>query len=114
MSLESLRQLRRAGERPSGVVKVVVGKRLPDVDGDVDVITVPADAQPQHMDWRPVIGLPLVLLVCEGATALAERTFDALMAAKCLPVGAVWGDATVTSDQPSKPVLRRMWELLCL
>lgn len=113
MSLETLGQLRRDGERPSGVLKVVVGKRVPAVDGDVDVIAVPMDAQPQHMDWRPVVGLPLVLLVCDGATALAERVFDALIAAKCKPIGAVWSDVVVTSDEPTKPVLRRMWRTLC-
>lgn len=114
MSLESLRALRRDGVRPPGVLKVVVGKRVPVVEGDADVIAVPPDAQPHHMDWRPVIGMPLVLLVCEGADPLAERVFDALMAAKCNPVGAVWRDVVVTTDHPTRPVLKKLWEVLCL
>lgn len=114
MSLQALADLRRSGVKPSGPIKVVVGKLVPAVDGYADIVAVPADAQPQHMDWRPLIGLPAVLLVCNGATPLAERVFDSMVAAKCSPIGAAWNDAVVTSDEPTKPVLRRMWEVLCL
>lgn len=113
MSLETLRQLRREGVKPDGAIKVVVGHRVPAVDGDADVIALPMDAQPHHMDWRPVVGLPVVLLVCDGATALAERVFDALMAVKCQPIGAVWRDVVVTTDHPTEPVLRKLWSALC-
>lgn len=114
MSLKTLAALRRGGEKPTGPIKVIVGRLHPAVDGDADVIVVPPDAQPQHMDWRPVIGLPTVLLVCNGANVLAERVFDALMAAKCLPIGGVWNEFVSTTDEPTRPVLRRMWEVLCL
>lgn len=114
MSLDALRQLRRQGERPTHVF-VVVGKRLPALNDSPRVVAVSTGDQPAQMDWRPVVGLPVALFVCPGADLdLAERTFDAMTVAKCEPIGAVWPDVVVTTDEARKPILRQMWELLCL
>jgi hypothetical protein len=114
MSLSALRTLRVNHAKPEGVVKVVVGKRLKSVDSRPDVITVRTAPELRGMDLRPVIGLPVVLFVCDGFTPLAEQAFDALIAAGAQPIGAVWRDVAVTSHEPSKPALRRAWESLCL
>lgn len=114
MSLHSLRQHRLQGSVPAGVVKVVVGKRLPAINARPDVIAVDAPDQPALMDWRPVVGLPLALFVCRGADPLAERVLDALMPAGCRLLGSAWHDAIESTDEAIKPVLHRMWEALCL
>lgn len=114
MSLDSLRDLRRSGSSPDVIVKVVVGRRIPALEASPDVITIlPAD-QPALLDLRPIVGLPLALFVCPGSDELAESTLDALLAAGGRVHGAAWSDATCTTDEPTKPVLHRMWELLCL
>jgi hypothetical protein len=113
MSLQTLRDLRRAGSKPDGIVKVVVGKRTP-ADSRPDVVSVAAEDRPHLMDWRPLVGLPACLFVCKGADDLAERTYDAMTAAKCHSVGACWFDGPVSSDETTWQTLKRMWEVLCL
>ncbi len=113
MSLEALRELRQHGEKPSGVIKIVIGQRSPAVDEYADVIAVLPTDQPQHMDWRPVVGLPLVLLICDGASTLADKVLTAVMAAGGKPLGASWSDDSTSTDEAIRPTLRRMWRLLC-
>lgn len=113
MSLSTLRELRLSGAKPDGIVKVVVGKRTP-ADSRPDVVSVTSEDRPHLMDWRPLVGLPAAVFVCRGADDLAERTFDAITAAKCKPSGACWHDGPVSDDEPSRPILKRMWEALCL
>jgi hypothetical protein len=114
MSLAALRTLRVNHAKPEGVVKVVVGRRIPSVASRPDVISVRTAPELRGMDLRPVIGLPVALFVCDGFTPLAEQAFDALLAAGAMPIGAVWRDEVVTSHEPAKPALRRAWEALCL
>jgi hypothetical protein len=113
MSLEALRELRRSGAKPDGLVKVVVGKRCA-YDDCPDVISVSPSDRPLLMDWRAVVGLPLALFVCDGAEDQAERVLDAALAVNCKPFGACWSDGPVCSHEPSRRPLMRMWELLCL
>lgn len=115
MSLDTLRQLRRAGGKPEAFVKVVVGKALPPtLASRPDMIAIRPEEQPQLLDWRPVVGLPFSLLVCEGVTDQAERTFDALIAAGGQPYGACWRDGAHSTNETVREILPRMWELLCL
>ncbi len=113
MSLETLRQMGRDGGKPTGILKIVVGKRLPSVSDSADVIAVDLSDQPQHMDWRAVVGLPAALFVCPGADTHAEKVFDALMAAGCRPIGAAWCDVAVSTDEPTQSVLSKFWSALC-
>lgn len=113
MSLLTLRDLRRSGRKPDGIVKVVVGKRSSAEDRP-DVIAVAPEDRAQFLDWRAAVGLPFALFVCDGATAQAEQVFDALLAANAKPAGACWRDGAVTADEPTAQTLKRMWEALCL
>jgi hypothetical protein len=113
MTLQALRQVRLQGGKPSSLVKVVVGKRVPALESQPDLITVTDSDRPALMDWRPVVGLPVVLFVCRGADLLGEAVLDALVPAGCRLEGAAWWDATVSTDEETKPVLHRMWDLLC-
>jgi hypothetical protein len=115
MSLDALRKLRRRGEKPWGLVKIVIGKPAPyGIERDVpEVISVTSQDQPDLMDWRAVFGLPLALFVCNGSDELAERVLTAVVAAGAQLVGAAWSDVATSTDEAIKPVLRRMWEQLC-
>lgn len=112
MSLETLRHLRRNGERPDAVVKVVIGKRHAAIEASPDVVTVLALDQPAFIDWRPLVGLPVVLFVCDGANDLGERVLDCVKAAGCKLLGAVWSDVEV-APEVAKPALQKMWRVLC-
>lgn len=112
MSLESLRQYRRQGQRPS-LVKLVVGASAAVGDGP-DLIAISADARADRMDWRAVIGLPLALFVADGADAAGEQAFDAAVAAGAQPLGACWRDGAVSTNEEVRAILPRMWEVLCL
>lgn len=112
MSLDALRELRRAGSRPDSVVKVVVGRRT--ADDRPDVICLTASDRPALMDWRAVIGLPVVLFTLDGFNDLGEQTLDAIRAAGGFVIAGAWRDGSVTTDEAIKPTLHRMWEALCL
>lgn len=112
MSLETLRELRRSGSKPDAVVKVVVGRRT--ADERPDVICLTASDRPAFMDWRAVIGLPVVLFTLDGFNDLGEQALDAIVAAGGRVIAGTWRDATVTTDEAIKPTLHRMWEALCL
>lgn len=112
MSLDSLRQLRRQGEKPDSIVKVVIGRRHPVFEGAPDVVTVAAPDQPMFMDWRPVVGLPVAIFVCDDCSDLGERVFDAIKAAGGKFLGVVWRD-TALAPEPAQPVLNKMWRTLC-
>jgi hypothetical protein len=112
MSLEALRQMRRAGDKPSGIVKVVVGRRLPVFESDADVITIAGADQPQFMDWRAVVGLPVALFVAPEGWEVGEQAYDALRAAGAKVLGVAWRDTTI-APEAAAPVLHRMWGVLC-
>jgi hypothetical protein len=112
MSLSMLRDLRLDGQRPA-LVKLAIGAKRP-LDDRPDLIALGADAQPERMDWRPLIGLPVALFVGDGHGDVAQRAFESAVAAGALPIGAAWSDVEVSTDEAIKPSLRRMWEVLCL
>jgi hypothetical protein len=114
MSLDALRELRRSHAKPDSLLKVIVGKRAPDFDTRPEVISVVEADQPALMDWRPVLGLPLALFVCQGAEALAVPVAEAAVAAGAHLQGSAWHDSETCTDEAIKPVLRQMWEVLCL
>jgi hypothetical protein len=112
MSLQALSELRRNRQRPAGIVKVVVGKP-PHLDDRVAVIVVTPTDRPAFMDWRPLVGLPIALFTADGHEVLGTQTLDALQAASVHLVGSAWRETTLSLDEAHKPVLHRMWELLC-
>jgi hypothetical protein len=113
MSLQALASLRRERQRPSGVVMVVVGK-APNLDDRPDVVVITPADKPSFLDWRPIVGLPIALFTVDGHEALGTQTLDALQAANAQLVASVWRETTLTLEEAHKPVLHRMWELLCL
>ncbi len=76
MSLTAIRNTRMAGQRPA-LVFVVIGPHAP-VHDDNTLVLVADDDRPEAMDWRPLVGLPVVLIQPAARPALAQRAIDAM------------------------------------
>lgn len=113
MSLSALRQLRIEGSKPASVVNVVVGKE-PLLHERPDVIVILPGDKPAFLDWRPIVGLPVALFTVPGHELLATQTLDALQAVNARLIGSAWRNETLALEDAAKPVLHRMWEVLCL
>lgn len=111
MSLDTLRDLRLSRSKPTATLKLVAGP-VPDyLAWWPDVIGV--TESPERMDWRPVVGLPLAVLVADGYVDIGSRAFDCAMAAGCIPVGVAFRDGGHSIDDAARAPLHRLWELVC-
>jgi hypothetical protein len=115
LSLQTLAQLRRQRARPDGVVKLVVVDGVhPAIAARPDVVVVVPGDQPDLMDWRPLVGLPTILLVSKAADlAQAERAFDAAVRAGAAFHGSGWCDLETCTDERAAPLIRKLWDALC-
>lgn len=117
MSLDAIRTLRRAGQKPSGVVTILLGERPRWLEDDATVVVVrPAD-DPRLMDWRPLVGLwvatfsrglqPERLLgVLAGLESVGAKLFGAADASGAYPM-------TLGAGEEHRRNLQSTWELLC-
>jgi hypothetical protein len=117
MSLDTIRQMRRAGQKPE-VVYVVIGEvaKRPR-EGDSGYVWVRAYDHPALMDWRPLVGLLTVVVTTQPLPHLTIAVLDALHAASAKLFGAA--DTTGVypllegADDEHAALLRRTWEALC-
>lgn len=115
MSLEAIRQLRRAGQKPS-VVFVVIGHTDAPLDPNTSVHVRAAD-EPALMDWRPLVGVTVALFTLQPLPHLTLQVLDALQAVGVKVFGAAdnsgFHPLLVDADESHERLLRRGWELLC-
>ncbi|MES1979576.1 MAG: hypothetical protein V4451_16155 [Pseudomonadota bacterium] len=121
MSLQDIRAMRLAGQKPQGVIAVVVGQVNPLFIGDPLIVQVRAHDQPTFTDWRPLVG-------CWVAVYNAARTFtqmDAVMEALEKAGAKFYGFAhegkgyclantDPITEKKAAACLRQEWELICL
>lgn len=117
MSLQTLRELRMNGARPAAPITVFVGdKRHQD---SPDLVTVTPGANPASMDWRPVIGLCVLVVVQSKAyRQTVGRIIDELERIDGVKVfGVAEPDAVFPmlsgADDKHKIALEREWRALC-
>jgi hypothetical protein len=116
MSLETIREWRRSGYKPSGAILVAIGDVDPRHDAENVVIVKPTDS-PATMDWRPMVGLTAAVFTLQPLPHLTIAVLDALQAVNVKLFGAA--DQTGVhplledADQSHERLLRRAWELLC-
>lgn len=117
MSLESLRNLRRAGRKPDAVVKIIVGPKPNWLDDTAAVVHIRPDATPEDMDWRPTIGMWVVVFLTGNDRALGARVLACLEAAKAKVYGAADLEGTypciADATERHHKNLRQSMELLC-
>jgi hypothetical protein len=116
LSLETLRQWRRAGYRPGGMALVVIGDVAPDTDAEYVVMVKPTD-EPRLMDWRPLVGMTAAVFTMQPLPHLTIAVLDALNAMGIKVFGAAdqFGVHPLLegADEKHERLLQRAWELLC-
>lgn len=117
MSLDSIRKLRLAGQKPSGVVTVLLGQRPRwFADDATSVIVRPVD-DPRLMDWRPLVGLWVAVFVAGTQPDRFLALLQALEAAGVKFFGAADEAGTyplvVDATDQHHNNLYRTWVALC-
>ena len=115
MSLDAIRTMRRAGQKPA-VVMVVIGERPSLVDDDAGVVFIRPGDQPAGMDWRPLVGVLVAVFTLQPLPALTIAVLDALQAAGARLFGAADTTgvyAVVDETGAGERLMQRSWRLLC-
>lgn len=117
MSLNSLRDLRRARRRPDEVIQIIVGPKPRWRDDTAGIVHIPVTATPEEMDWRPVVGLWVAVFVTCSDWEFGKRVLDQLEAAGARLFGAADPQKTyamaVGADEGHHASLKNSMELLC-
>lgn len=117
MSLDAIRQLRRAGMKPNRAIFVVIGDKPENLDDDAQAVIVRPTDNPRLMDWSPMVGLTAAVFTVAPLPGHTLAVLDALQAVNAKVFGAA--DATgfhpllEGADEAHESLLRRTWELLC-
>jgi hypothetical protein len=116
MSLEALRDLRRQGGRPDAPVILLIGTKPAWLADDCRVVCLPATATPESIDFRPLFGLWVAVLLTEPLNALAGKVLAAMEAVQAKVYGLALADGSVHLGilEPTEEHtlnLRRTWEL---
>ena len=117
MSLSAIRELRMQGQRPSAVVTVLIGPVPRWKTEQEALVVIPAGVEPGLMDFRPLVGLWVALVLIGDDYELAGKTLDALKGCGAKLFGAAYPDGTYPCvAEPTREhhrVLRETRELLC-
>jgi hypothetical protein len=110
LSLSQLRQLRRGGHRPDGVI-VLVGKPPAWLQDEPGFVVI--DKHPRDMDFRPLVGLPIHLIDLQADNALLLAAMNATAEAGAVVRGAcsAAGSCGVSSEHELSMIRYR--ECLC-
>jgi hypothetical protein len=117
MSLKVIRQLRRHGQKPSGVITVLAGQAPRWLEDDAGVVVVRAADDPRFMDWRPLVGLWVAVFSAHQEPARMLALLEALHQVGVKFYGMV--DHTGAYPTVLEPTerhelnLQRTWEALC-
>lgn len=115
MSLDLIRAVRRRGGRPDGPVTVLIGHKPQWLVDDLHHVCLTASSRVADMDFRPLIGLWVAVLLNEPLREQALRVLQAMEAVTANPYGLVLEDGTVcmgiTDPTPAHVAnLRAVWE----
>lgn len=108
MSLEQLREMRRAGNRPK-TATVIVGRPGKGFDDGSDKAVVARDG----MDLSPLVGLRIQVIDVQRDASLTHAVIAQLEQLQTVLVGA-YGHYGAIADTPEYEIaMRRYWERLC-
>ena len=117
MSLQTLRAMRLNRERPTAVVTVFVGEKPEGfTDSPARILVLPHHT-PALLDFRPLVGLWVDLVMVDDLYPLALKTIDCINAAGAKFFGASLPCGTYPCIQnPTREhhaILRQTRDLLC-
>jgi hypothetical protein len=116
MSLDTLRDLRRAGSKPDAPVKVILGTRHTWLQEWPDMVLLRESDNPSLMDWRPLVGLPVVILAQTNDAARTLSVVEAVIAAGARLLGAVDPDGSYPIEERGSDthrLFKKTWEAVC-
>jgi hypothetical protein len=117
MSLQSLKDLRMSGHKPSGVVHIVFSDKPLQIDDSPALVVIRSTDEPQFMDLRPLVGLPVALYSRSADADQFLRLLDVLESLKCKFFGAVTQDFVLPMLKGATPrhaeLLTQSWKSLC-
>lgn len=116
MSLQALRDFRMTGKRPSAPVMVIVGAKPFWLTDSHTFVLVTANDRPEEMDFRPLVGLWVAVVMNRPLHDLTQRLLTAMQHASAKPYGIVTdkGDVLMGVAEPTQAHelnLRGIWEL---
>lgn len=117
MSLQRIRDLRLRGQKPKGVVTVLLGTKPRWLDDGPGLVVVRATDDPRFMDWRPLVGLFVAVIAAQVEPDRMLATLDGLSAVGVRFFGIA--DPTgfypllVGANDAHRESLRKEWEALC-
>lgn len=117
MSLDTLRDLRRRGQKPADVLTVVIGQKPRWMDDEPALVVVRAADDPRFMDWRPTVGLWVAVFDLAGDPARFLAVLAGLHDAgvkffgAANPLGVY--PMTLNPGPAHEASLAKTWELLC-
>ena len=111
MSLDSLRRLRMDGQRPASV-NVIVGKPPAWFEADRPTVVV-IDRDPNTLDLRPLVGLPIHLTDIQPNADLLLKALDATQALGVQVLGACSEAGACGCSPEHEAAMRRYRENLC-
>ena len=112
MSLSALLKLRLQGKRPAGPVTVLVGKRPNWREDDETLVVIAPTAEPNLMDFRPLVGLWTTLVVLGDNYQHAGRVLAAIDAAGAKLFGAAANNGQMIVDSGAKTKAAEAFETL--
>jgi hypothetical protein len=121
MSIDHIRDMRRARQKPSGVVTVVVGNLPNKFRNEPLMVEIKPGTNPALMDLRPLVGTWVAPIQIEGQQAALDQAVEALLKAGAKLFGFVSNGKAQTlcsfddsyDQQKAKYVLYREWSALC-
>lgn len=121
MSLDHILAMRRARQKPSGVVSVVVGNIPKKFHDDPLMVEIKPGVNPSLVDFRPLVGVWVSIHLVEGTLLALDQAVEALSKAGAKLFGVVCNSHANTLCIFEKPedqkraayVLRAEWESLC-
>ena len=118
MSLDLLRALRRQRQMPAGVISIVLSDKPLALHDSPSLVVIKSTDEPQFMDLRPLVGLPVALYSRSADADQFLRLLDVLESLQCKFFGAVTQDFVLPMLKGATPrhaeLLTQSWKNLCL
>jgi hypothetical protein len=112
MSLQHLTAMRIGGKAPR-TIWILVGNIPKWIDDDHQYIQILPSDKPQHIDFRSLVSLNVVIFEIGQHESLLLQTIKAIESAKPKEISIACNDGIVGISEKHEDVLRKALRLLC-